>query len=573
LARRAYAALVPDGDARLFAVAVAALRLLHAALPETLNYHLARSDVFSTFAAAAGLWVFAAFPRLRSLHLGALIAAAGILAKEPVAVYPGLVGAWVLIVERRGIGAAVLATLPAAVVCGGVFWWTRGMQGPAMTWGGVDRATYLLTQAWVVPQYLWFFLWPAGATVDHDQEFLTQWSDLRVLGGAAILLAALFAAACALRRPRGRLFAFGLAWAALALAPSSSVVPLYEARNDHRVFFPFLGLTIALVAAFAAGADAVLRQARAAGKERFARGALAAAFVLFLGAHAAAVVARNRTWSSAVALWEEAAVRAPRNGRAAMNAGSARMRRADYDAALAHFLRARTLTPRYALLEINLGILKDELGDFAAADEHFRLAAEYQPRDARVPYWNGRRRMRRGDAFSAAADFGLAVRLAPGDPAARRDLLAALEAAELPAQLVAAAAEARAAFPKDPVIAAAIDRLPPQVRAAAEKAARVPPSAEAYAELSAALFGAKRYAAAVSAARTATELDPTRLDAWNNLGAAYGGLGRYSEEIAACREALKIDPQNRLARANLARAEAQAAAASRAAAPAGRPSR
>ena len=562
LARRAYALLVPSGDARLFAVAVAALRLLHAALPETLNYHIARSDVFATTFVLLGLWVYAALPRLRPLQLGAVIAGLGILAKEPAAVYPALLGAWALLIERRGFLRSILAALPAAVLCGGVFWWTRGMQGPALSWGGVDPLTYAATQAWVVPQYLLFFLAPFGAAVDHDQRFLAV-SDPRVSGGAAVLLLLIVLSLVAARRPRGRLFAFGVVWFFVAAAPTSSFVPLYEARNDHRVYFPFVGLTFAFLAMADAFRSKIVAWARSAGEGAKTGRLLGAAFVALLAAHGAGVVVRNGVWSSEVTLWEEAVSRAPGNGRAWMNAGLARMQEGSLDVALAHFQRARSLEPRWALLEINLGILKDAKGEFAASDEHFRAAAALTPRDARVPLWNGRRLMKRGRAFEAAAEFGTAVRLAPRDLAARREHLAALEAAELPAQLVQAAAEARKEFPKDAVIAAALDRLPPTVRAAAEAAAKVPPAAAAYAELSSTLYYVKRHAAAAAAARTAVDLDPACLAGWINLGAAYGGLGRYADEIAACREALRLDPKNRLAAANLAWAEAQLAASTR----------
>ena len=562
LSRRAYASLVPNGDARLFGVAVAALRFLHAALPETLNYHIARSDVFATTAVLLGLWLFTAFPRLRALHLGAVVAAAGILAKEPAAVYPILVGAWVLLIERRGWLSALLAMLPAAVVCGGAFWWTRGMQGPALVWGGVDRLTYAATQAWVLPQYLLFFLAPLGAAVDHDQRFLTP-SDPRVIGGAAVLLTLCALSFAAAKRPRGRLFAFGVIWFFVAAAPTSSLVPLYEARNDHRVYFPFVGLTAAFMAALFSLGSKLIDWAGPAGETAKTRRFLGAAFIVLLAVHGAGVVVRNRVWSSDVTLWEEAVSRAPGNGRAWMNAGVARMQSGSSDIALAHFLRARQIQPRWARLEINLGILKDWTGDLAGADEHFRLAAECDPRDARVPLWNGRRLLKRGLAFEAAAQFGTAVRLAPRDLTARREHLSALETADLPAQLVAAAAEAREAFPTDPVIAAALERLPAAVRSAAMAAAETPPEAGAYAELASALFAVKRYAAAATAARTAVDLDSASVDGWVNLGAAYGGLGRYADEIAACREALRLDPKNRLAAANLAWAEGRLAVSTR----------
>ena len=47
------------------------------------------------------------------------------------------------------------------------------------------------------------------------------------------------------RRKQARPIAFGLLWFFLALLPTS-LVPLAEVTNDHRMFFPFVGLALAV---------------------------------------------------------------------------------------------------------------------------------------------------------------------------------------------------------------------------------------------------------------------------------------------------------------------------------------
>lgn len=573
LARRAWRAARPESDGRLFGVAVAALRLFHAANAETLNYHIARSDVLSTCAVLGGLTLYASLAgrpgaSARRVATASLLAgcvgALGVLAKESAAVLPALVGLWALCVERRGLVRSVLAVLPALVVAGGVFAWSRTMQGGDMVWGGVDRTTYLLTQAHVVLGYAGAFFAPFDLAVEHENAWIADPRDPRVLLGAAFLAAATVLFYVALRRPRGGPFAFGLGWFFVALLPTSSVVPLYEARNDHRLYFPFVGACVALVAAlFAAGGRAVA-WATLAGEARKAKTACAVLFCGLLAAHAVGVRTRSEVWSSDVALWEDATRKSPGAGRAWMNAGLAHFEAGRTETALAFYRKAKELLPKYVYADINLGLAEDRLGRYAEADRRFAEAAEREPRNWQVPLWNGRRLLRRGLAFEAAAQFGLAVRLQPRDLAARRAWCAALDKAGLPAELVRAARDALGKFPGDAEILGRLDALPPKVRVAAELAAAAePPSAAAYAELSSALFFAKNYAAATAAAKTATELDPTHVGAWNNLGAAYGGLERYADEIAACREALRLEPTNALAKANLAWAESRLGAASR----------
>ena len=52
-------------------------------------------------------------------------------------------------------------------------------------------------------------------------------------------------AAAAWRRRETWPVAFGILWFFLALLPTSSIVPLAEVLNDHRMYFPFVGLTLA----------------------------------------------------------------------------------------------------------------------------------------------------------------------------------------------------------------------------------------------------------------------------------------------------------------------------------------
>ena len=60
----------------------------------------------------------------------------------------------------------------------------------------------------------------------------------------ALLLRVLWSSS---RTPSHRPVAFGLAWFVLALLPASSIFPLAEVTNDHRPFFAYVGLSLAVV--------------------------------------------------------------------------------------------------------------------------------------------------------------------------------------------------------------------------------------------------------------------------------------------------------------------------------------
>ena len=44
-----------------------------------------------------------------------------------------------------------------------------------------------------------------------------------------------------------RPISFGILWFIITLLPTSSVIPLAEILNDHRMFFPYIGLVLAMV--------------------------------------------------------------------------------------------------------------------------------------------------------------------------------------------------------------------------------------------------------------------------------------------------------------------------------------
>jgi len=88
---------------------------------------------------------------------------------------------------------------------------------------------------------------PAHAlTVSSDLHVSSSVADPEVLVGFLFLALLLFAIYWTARRPVARPISFGLSWFVLALAPTS-LYPLSELENDHRMFFPFVGLVLAVV--------------------------------------------------------------------------------------------------------------------------------------------------------------------------------------------------------------------------------------------------------------------------------------------------------------------------------------
>jgi peptidoglycan/LPS O-acetylase OafA/YrhL len=95
--------------------------------------------------------------------------------------------------------------------------------------------------------YRSFYL-PTKLSADTDWgTFESIFRMRRAIIGFLFLGSLVFAVSSTCRGfKNGVRWSFGLAWFLLALVPTS-LVPLAEVMNDHRVFYPYVGLAIALV--------------------------------------------------------------------------------------------------------------------------------------------------------------------------------------------------------------------------------------------------------------------------------------------------------------------------------------
>lgn len=415
------------------------------------------------------------------------------------------------LLEPRRVFAVLSATWPAFVVCALVL--AAGLTlATSFVPGGASWTAYLLTQPFVIVHYLLAFALPVNLSADTDWTVIANPFDDRVLVGAAAIAAMLAIAARASARRETRPVAFGLLWFFIALLPTSSVIPLAEVTNDHRMYFPFVGLTLA-----ATWAGWLVYRRHATAPSPRTRVALAAPFGIVLLALAYGTYQRNEVWASAETLWRDVTRKSPSNGRGLMTYGVIRMGKGDLAEAERYFLRALQLVPRYAYLHVNLGVLRGAQHRDADAERHFRLAQEYAPGDPVSLYYYARWLGSRGRHAEAIALARRAVELSPAHADARA-LLASLDASRPPS---------------DPPVLA-------------------PESPESWLTLSLAQYQAADYTGCIESSRQALRLRPDYAEAHNNICAAENALGRHAAAAAACERALALKPDFALARNNLA---------------------
>ena len=276
-------------------------------------------------------------PRLAAVAIAA--AAAAMASKESAVVLPVMAVAydwcffdretWRL---RRPWYAAIFASwIVLAMVM-----WIEGGEFQELKEGGATPFAHLLTQGSVILHYLRLTFLPVRLCIDYAWPIASDW--LSVLPACLLVLAGVIMTAVALAKRRP--WAFPAAFFFLALAPTSSLMPVQAAAAEHRMYLPLAGVaTLAVLAC-----DEFLRHRFAA------RSTLIGITVVGIVILALALRTheRNRIYADPKRLWAEAVERNPQNATAQGRLAELIFfsDRGDVQAALAHAEAAVAADPR-----------------------------------------------------------------------------------------------------------------------------------------------------------------------------------------------------------------------------------
>jgi len=526
---------------------------LHPAMAETVNYVIQRGDLYCTLGCIAALYLFARYPERRRTGLYLLPLIFALLSKPPAAVFPVLLFFYVFFFEAEPSAknsdralTSLIAALPSIAVTGALMILQSAMTPKTFTPTILSAADYRLTQPYVWLRYCCTLFLPLHLNVDTDLGAFST-VNLQVLLG--ILFLAALAAAIWITARRRTLYpiAYGLIWFVVTQLPTS-LYPLSEVENDHRMFFSFVGLILAVVWI----AALLLERLQSHFATFFAtaerrtqlRSALILLAIILLAAYANGVVLRNRVWHDEESLMLDDTIKSPHNGRGLMMYGLTQMNKGDYATALDYFQRASIYTPNYATLEINLGVDTGAMADqgdaarAAEAEGHFQRAISLQPTDDTAHAYYGRWLMEHARTAEAISQLQTAVSLNPQRPMQRDLLITAYSQSGDTAAAHQAALDALTVIPGDPA-------------AIAELAHPAAQTTDFWINLSLAQYRQGQYQSSIDSARHALQIDPKYATAYNNIGAGYAGLHQWDEAIRNEREALHLDPNLQIAQNNL----------------------
>ncbi|HVV55940.1 MAG TPA: tetratricopeptide repeat protein [Mucilaginibacter sp.] len=566
--KRLYGDTLPGQNTVYIALFATAWYLLHPAVAETVNYIIARADIQSTLAVVAGFAMYACSPFCKRTYLYLLPVAIGILAKPPAVMFAPIFFFYVLFFEEnislfdvfkrahlKQLWAAIRKTLPSLIVCGGLYELVSKLTPKTWVPGGNSALHYLITQPYVILHYFITFFWPTGLSADSDWGTLPGITDPRFFIGCLFVLAMFVIAFYTSKKAILRPVSFGILWFFIALAPTSSVIPLAEVLNDHRMFFPFVGLVLSV--SWVIGLIVFNFTRNNTFNLAHNKKLLWIPVIILFCACAWGTWKRNNVWHSEESLWRNVTLKSPNNGRGFMNYGLVKLDEGNYAAAQMYFNKALQLLPQYSFIYVNIAVLKDKEGDFTEAEKNYITGLLYGDTYPSHYELYGEFLYRQGRYREAEVMLEQAIRLSYASLPPRKFLMKTYEATGKWDDLKALAQNTLHIAPDDSVARVSLaDAMKRKTYADTEAdQVKLSPTPARYLQLSLDYYIDKKYEQCIAAAQQALALRPGYAEAWNNIGSAYIAMQQYDRADSALRKAMVLKPNYELAKNNLAQAK------------------
>ncbi|MDB5284892.1 MAG: tetratricopeptide repeat protein [Bacteroidota bacterium] len=542
-------AKTPNSFISFFAVA---FYMVHPALAETINYVISRSDTLSTFFVVLGFVVYqySAFARKYFLYLipiiiGSMAKPTAFMFAPMLLVYDILFNQKISLLDFAKIDwKKLLLVVPSFIIVVALYLFFKHKEEGLFDPGGYSLFRYVITQPFVYVHYISQFFLPTKLSADTDWSTFESLGDPKAIIGFVFLGSMTFGIFYLSKFQRWRPVAFGFAWFLLALVPTT-LVPLAEVMNDHRVFYPFVGFTLSVVWAAYLLLEKLLQKVPSA--------ALTAVLGVTLCVYAYGVHERNKVWKNEDSLWTDVTTKSPKNGRGLMNYGLVFMGRNSLDTANYYFTKALEYCPNYSLLHVNMAILKNTLGDTLAAEKFFEKGISYGGDDAGNYYFYARFLKSRGRTSDAIANLYSCIRLVDARMDARYMLMPMLYEQKRMEELKIIAARTLQLAPNDATATMYLNMAntgKSQLQLAEEASANYK-TADEFLNLSLLYYNASDFQGCINAAQKALAIKPDYAEAWNNICSSYNAMNNFEEGIKACEQALKIKPGYSLAQGNL----------------------
>jgi tetratricopeptide (TPR) repeat protein len=400
------------------AMATALFFAIHPANTEVMDYISASSTLLSGTCFIAAYFYYLRYresPKM-GLLIGALVLyALSVLAKEEGITLGGIIVLTEIFIPRRENRLKSLISFTVVGVLLALLLRYEFAESSNLARGVLSRWEYFITQWRAYLRYFRLLIWPTGMNADNlEFGFSHSFFEPEVLaalfGNVVVIAFAWF------QKRRYPIFLFSVLWFYAAISPASSIIPLGEPVNDHRMYIAYFGLLGVVVPWFFATIDRVLTRLSTPGIVR----RNTALFAVFGGvALAGGTVSRNFDWKDTETLWTDTVEKNPNSGRALNNLSIAFMAKGDWKRTRELLELCEQRDPGYPICRINQAIASAASGDDAEAEEKFLAAIAFDPLRptaknfyaqflaARGRYHEAMQRFREVDEMISGVDLGV----------------------------------------------------------------------------------------------------------------------------------------------------------------------
>ncbi len=333
---------------RLFALAVALIFAAHPLQTQAVAYIYQRLASFTAifYFGSLAAYVKARISEKSSARI-AFFATAGVLmllgmfSKENAFTIP--LSAFALEVfflqKKFVVKPSIIAGIAAGLIIAGIL--AYSLYGPEKIFGSVKNyeeetvtsVGYFYGQMEVIARYLQLLFLPIKQNFDHNVPLPTSFFEFRVIAGAALHVLVLAFAGYMFNR--SRFISFGIVWFYLTLSVESSVIPIADVMNEHRLYIPMFGFALAVTAAIY----------RIVGERR----ANVSFGVVCFAALILSIVAAKRVevWQNEFTLWSDAYKKSPGKSRTVNVLANSYLKMKNYPEAIKLFSEGIALNPDY----------------------------------------------------------------------------------------------------------------------------------------------------------------------------------------------------------------------------------
>lgn len=544
---------------KIIAFLPVAIYLLHPVNAETVNYIISRTDLYSTLFIVCSFFFFTKGGIYRKYFIYLIPFIIGLFTKRTTIMLLPILMAYIVLYEsnyslikfykiftNKYHRSHLKHLLVVTIISIGAYSFIDYMTGSVFDYG-ISRIQYLITQPFVILRYFYLFFLPTGLSADTDWQLLVSIWDPRFIVGSIFIISTLLFALYLSKTRTGKPAAFGIIWFYIALIPTSTVIPLTEVTNDHRMYFPYIGLCLSVVYI---AYQIFIMLSNSSIKRQTLNYATMMLIVLILTGLSVGTYCRNKVWDNPETLWRDVSIKSPNNGRGLMNYGLALMNNGHVEEALKMYNRSEKLLPNYSYLHINKGIAFSKLGQNEEAEENFLKAIELEETWPQGYFYYAQFLYEQGKYYSSLHFANESLKKLPSYINSLHLKMRLYSIIGDVKNLTAAAENTLQYHPQDALSKSFLSKRE-SVKPKDIESDSLILTPDQLLSLSLDAYNNGQFEQCISLCKKALSINENFPEAYNNICSAYIQLNSYELASKACEKAIELNPNFELAANNL----------------------